>query len=299
MAKALINYRHFPVAMGRYIHWALENLGHTVFSVGEYSGGYIPWGKQYYYPEYKMPPNLAIPATERYPLSSVLSAIEFKPDLIIQAGDVSFLEGKSPVPNIIIATDPHAVDYTPRLVHADRFVLMQETYRSKYPKADWMPYGYDADIHRWLRKYPVYDVVFCGLQYQHRIETLDRLKSLGYSVSYGLGLIYDDYVNKYNDGKIAFNWSSKDDLPARFWEGLAMHNLVVTNRVPDLKLFPDLKEDRDYVAFSTQDEAVSKIEYYLKNEDKAAKIAASGYKKVQPHTYTNRVKKLLKELGYA
>lgn len=290
--KILMHYRHFPVAMARYFHWTFEALGHQVYSVGPYSDGYIPWG-DYYYPHHKFPPNFILP-DGNVPLKDVLENLPFKPDIVFQAADTIFLDGPSPIPNVFFLTDPHAVDCTPRLKHADFVFCPQMSYMPKY--ARYLPYAYHPDIHnkdmRFKFEDAQYDVVFCGLQYDHRVKTLDLMKQHGLRVFNALGLIYEDYALAYNKGLIAFNWSSKLDLPARFWEGLAMERLVLTNRVPDLK-YIDMKEDEHYVAFSTPEEAVEKAKFYSTHMDELKKIASAGYKAVKDHSYQTRCLEIL------
>ena len=297
--KIVLHFRHFPVAMGRFFHWALKDLGHQIFTVGSYlPGGKIPWGEQFAFPKYDWPPNLELPAQERYPISEVLKKVPFKPDLIIQAADVEWLEGKAPCPNVIIATDPHCIDYHPRLENADYFFCMQKCYMAGYdfPKSFWLPYAYLPTIHKFMDLGPpLWDVVFIGLQYPQRVETLQRITDKGWLVFNSLGYIYKDYVDTYSRGQIAFNWSSQNDLPARFWEGLAMKRVVLTNRVPDLAEF-DFEEGVDYLAFSDQDEAVAKADYYLRQPELLLKIAENGYKKVKKHTYQARCKEMLKKI---
>lgn len=287
--KILMHFRHFPVAMGRFFHWAFQDLGHEVFTVGPYSAGKIPWGEQFYYPEYTFPPDYVLPEMN-LPLKDVLQKIPFKPDLIIQAADTIWLEGKAPVPNFILGTDPHVIDYTPRLKDADEFITMQKFY---HPDKPWVPYAYDSNIHKNLKLVrPKYDVVFCGLQYGHRVEALKSMEAVGLKVFNALGLIYEDYVQVYNQGLIAFNFSSQQDLPARFWEGLAMGRLVLTNRVPDLEEL-EFEEFKDYIGFTSVAEAVEKVQFLIKNPAVINKIARSGYRKVQPHTYQARCQKIL------
>jgi hypothetical protein len=268
-------------------------------TAGPYSGGTIPWGPQFYYKDYKMPPTVETPDVEHFSLMQVWDKLPEKPDLVIQAGDVFWLDGKPPVKNIIIATDPHCVNYHPRLVDADYFVSMQDYYIKEYTNISipiiWMPYAYDNNIHKKLDKKIFSDVVMCGLQYSHRVELAEQMRKKGLRVFSTLGLIYDDYVKAYNAGAIALSYSSKQDLPARFWEGLAMGRLVLQNRVPDLEKIP-LKEGVDYIGFSSINEAVEKAVYYTEHKDEAEKIALSGYEKVKPHTYTRRVKKLLEKI---
>lgn len=291
--KILLHYRHFPVAIGRYIHWALQGLGHDVISCGYYSHGKIPWGDEFYYPDHKYPPRVKLPNVEVYPINN----IKRKFDIVIQAGDTHWLEGDPGTRNIIIGTDPHVIDYTPRLKHASHFFCMQKCYLKDYSWGEYLPYAYDRDIHVYIPDEDIlFDVVLSGLQYPNRTRFMELMELRGHRVYNALGAIYDEYALVYNQGKIAFNWSSKDDLPARFWEGLAMRRLVLTNRVPDLNEFPDLVEDRDYIAYSTMEEAIEKAEFYIKNDSAREKIAASGYKNVQPHNWGNRMVDLIRKI---
>ena len=65
---------------------------------------------------------------------------------------------------------------------------------------------------------------------------------------FGLGHIYEEYTKLYNSGMIAFNWSSKQDLPARFWEGLGCAAVFLPIESPILHDVP-LEEGVDYIAF--------------------------------------------------
>ncbi len=300
----LIFYRHFPVAMGQYIKWALQELGHNVFSVGPYSNGKIPWGEQYYFPQYRFPPDLEIPDMPVYPLADVLDKARqkgFIPEMIFQASDNTYLAGKALVKNIIVGTDPHCVDYKPALKDTNYYICMQKVYmlpEKRGFKQYWMPYGYDKNIHKYQKETEIkYDVVFCGLQYPQRIETLKLISQKGWRVYNGLGLIYEEYVDLYNQGMIAFNWSSQQDLPARFWEGMAMRRAVLTNRVPDLAEF-DLEEGVDYLGFSSMEEAVEKADFYLKRPKLLFKIGTNAWCKArfQKHHWAARLKKLIDRL---
>lgn len=282
-------FRHFPVAMGRFFHWALQDMGHDVYTVGPYSAGHIPWG-DFYFPNYKFPPDKVL-AEGVVSLPDVLAKIPFKPDVILQAGDISWMAGKSPVPNLLLATDPHAVDYTPRLNDADMLFYMHKNYMP--PNAMHIPYAYSPYIHYPKKMKEKYDVVLCGLQYEHRVKAVEEMRTKGLNVFNSLGLIYEQYNDAYSMGKIAFVYPSKDDLPARFWEGLAMGRLVLVKRVPDLGEF-DFKEDQDYVGFSTIEEAVEKAVYYSSRDRERNRIARNGFNKVKPHTYEERCRRILK-----
>lgn len=296
----LIFYRHFPVAMGRYIKLGLEQAGHKVWSCGVDYGSKIPWGNGMDFPEHHYPPNIGLEMTKDYEAREVVEAARqagFKADLLIEASDTTSLSGPAPIKSILIGTDPHAISYGNSLQNVNRYVSMQKYYMTGYPPSSvWMPYGYLEGLHRYLPEEEIrYNVVFSGLQYPHRIQALKAIADKGWRVFCGLGYVYEDYVKLYNQGMIAFNWSSKEDLPARFWEGLAMKRCVLTNRVPDLKEF-NFVEGVDYLGFSTLEEAVDKADYYLKRPELLFKIADNGYKKVQGHNWKNRVTKMLEDI---
>lgn len=300
--KILVHFRHFPVAMGRWFDWALRDLGHEVFSVGPYDGPRIPWGEQYVYPDYDFPPDIETIDAD-HPLKDILERMPWKPDLILQAGDTVFLHGDSgDIPNVILATDPHVIDYKPRLKHATHFACMQNCHLNDYPNFEnkfWVPYGYKEDLHKDYEKEPEYDVVFIGLQYPQRTQVLDRFKNAGLRVYSGMGKIYEDYVRIYNSGKIAFNYSSKDDLPARFWEGMAMGRCVLTNFIPDLSFLRGwgFEDGVTHATFSGEYDVVEKAIELLEG-DKWVKIGKRARNTLEKgnHTYKDRVKLILKHV---
>lgn len=297
--KFLMNYRCFPVAMGRYIHWALERLGHTVILAGENDPRgpeWVPWGSGFFYPDYACKPDIKLVNSNLTSLPEVL-AQSGPVDAIIQMGDICWLRGDAPegVPNIMVATDPHAVEYSERLIYADKFFNMQNVYMAKYQffeEQEWMPYGFDPTIHKPIEQPNNYDIVFIGLQYDHRMKVLQKAVEKGWRVFNQLGVIYDESNKIYNQGHIAYNWSSQLDVPARVFEGLASKRLLVTNRLPDLSLL-GFVEGVHYVGYDDEYEAINMMEYYLNNPDKAREIAEKGYEEVQKHSWDIRAQQIV------
>ena len=71
---------------------------------------------------------------------------------------------------------------------------------------------------------------------------------------------------------------------------MATKKLVITNTLPESKRL-DLffEEDKEIVLYSNKREAVKKINYYLKNEDKRLEIAMNGYNKVKKYYTTKNI----------
>jgi spore maturation protein CgeB len=169
---------------------------------------------------------------------------------------------------------------------------MQDIYRT--PDEIYLPYAADDTVH-----YPmpevnkVYDACLIGLQYPTRNELVARLRSHGLSVKYMTGEVFDEYRLSYNQSKIALNWSTLNDVPARFFEGMAMKLPMVSNIVPDIEKLGFI-EGKDFMGFLTVDEADGKVKQLLVDEGLRSWVAENGYKKVmEKHLWKHRAKQIL------
>jgi spore maturation protein CgeB len=75
------------------------------------------------------------------------------------------------------------------------------------------------------------------------------------------------------------------------FEGPAMGCALVCNETPDLHLF--LEPGTDCMTFTDYGEAIDCIEMLLANEDARLRIAENGYKKIRPHTWNDRVRRMV------
>jgi len=105
-------------------------------------------------------------------------------------------------------------------------------------------------------------------------------------------VIGDEMVKKVNSFKIHFNRNMADDINYRTFETLGCKTMLLTNHTENLdKLF---NIDEDLVVYSSYKDLLSKIDYYLKNDEERNKIANSGYNNVvENHTYVNRAREIL------
>ena len=307
----IVTQRFFPLTIGRYIRWALEDLGYNIWTAGTFSDT-IPWAAEKDYSAYIDYPDFETPEDlNPCPIEPIIAACPFKPDAILSI-DASFNclgVKETNIPNALILTDPHALEswYRDALSQYETIVCMQETYKhlfahdmNGYPKVLFtMPYAADHKRHYWNGKdftNRPYDVgIVSGLIYKERGEGLRAMEKAGLKVAVEKGVLYEEYSEWYGNTKIAFNWSSERDLCARFWEGMAMRNLVLTNRIPELQCFPDLKENVHYLAYGSVDECVEKALYYTAHQDEAWAIASAGYSAMWAgnHFWTQRVSLLM------
>lgn len=294
----LMHFRQFPVAMGRWFQWGFEQLGHKVITAGPYSNT-IPWPGNPSYPQYDWKPDIEL-EDRPYTVREVLEMANEPVDFVFQASDTHWLTGSSPIPNYILGTDPHVLDYRPRLDFADHFFCMQNCYMKEYdfPRKTWVPYAIEPKWH-----YPKdnlwgkdYDVVCIGQQYEERHKALEAMRQAGLRVYENIGDIYHEGTDRYARGIVAFNLSSKEDLTARFWEGMAYGRVVVTNVLPDLRDVAErfgILEGTHYLAYNTIPEAVEQVKWVLNNFSEARKIAYQGMKAVEGNTYAARCKQIL------
>lgn len=187
----------------------------------------------------------------------------------------------------------NCLDYSKQREVADFFFNMHPVYSEGGDIP--LPYCYSEFDHYPEEVPQKWDVTVLGLQYMNRMLVAETLVKRGCRVYRKLGDIWDDYRRSLCSAPICFTWSSRQDAIARVYEGMACKRLVVCNRVPDLR--KHFVEGEHFIGFSTAQEAVSQIEYYVDNPVFAEPIAEAGYRAVKPHTYTNRLRKIFEITG--
>jgi len=286
----------YPMTIGRYFEAALKRRDDiNLITVGPYFGNMIPWNNWMALPQkYAIAPTITLPqGVVTVPISFIENQLPQEPDLWLQIDAGFHLEGRPQNgKNVIVATDPHVLNYDRQRVFADTFYCMQDCY--KKPGDVYLPYAYDPIWHAPEDQERLFDVCLLGLHYQNRNLLVDRLMKSGLKVYYQLGDCFDEARAIYNQAPIGINWSSKDDLTARVFELLGMRRLAVVNNVPDLPKF--FRDGKDLVTFTTLEEATEKILHYLANEDQLEAIAKQGYKTVKPHTWDARIDQILGDL---
>ncbi len=286
----------YPLSIGRYFEAALKRRSDVdLITVGPYTGNMIPWNNWMSLPQrYAIPPTITLPTgPPSVPISFVENQLPQKPDLWLQIDAGFHLEGRPQSgKNVIVATDPHVLNYDRQRTFADTFYCMQDYY--KETGDEYLPYAYDEVFHAPEQQERLFDVCLLGLHYAQRNALVDRLRLNGVKVYYDLGPCFDEARAIYNQAPIGINWSSKNDLTARVFELLGMRRLAVVNNVPDLPRF--FRDGKDLVTFTVLDEAVEKILHYLANEDQLEAIAGQGHETVKPHTWDARINQIINEI---
>ena len=298
MIRCVISGIHYPLTMMGYIIRGFRRIKNVeVFTVGAFTGDWIPWCGGLRIPQkYVEVPDVPLPpeyANKRVPYSLVAPHIPFEPDLFLQV-DAGFHFLDKPKATVVahVLTDPHCL--TPWYQHAkaysDFVFNMQQFYMQ--PGEFYLPYAYDEKLFYPMPEVEkIYDACLIGLHYPQRDALVQRLRSRGLNVHYSIGEVYDEYRMIYNQSKIALNWSSLQDLNARTFEALGMNLALVTNRVPDLANF--FVENEHYLGFDNLDEAEAQVMKLINNPELREEIAAAGHRKVKAHTWKHRANQIL------
>lgn len=298
MVKVVLSGLFYPMAILRYFEAALRRRDDVeLFTAGPYSGTWIPWASGIHLPQkYAKQPDLPLPfmgEPPTVPINFVDRHLPWVPDLWIQVDAGWYLRGRPQYgKNVFIGTDPHCLDYSYQRSLADTFYCMQKVYAKEGDV--YLPYAYDPEQHYPEEQPRTYDACLLGLHYENRDRLVNELRKRGVNVLYDLGPVFEERRVLECQAPISLAWSSRDDLIARVFEGLAMGRLVVTNRVPDLPTF--FKEDEQLIAFSSLGEAVEKIIHYLSNPEEAEEIAKAGREWVKLHTWDDRVQRIMEDL---
>jgi hypothetical protein len=174
--------------------------------------------------------------------------------------------------------------------YSDVEFCMQQVYMK--PGEFYLPYAYDEKLFYPMPEVEkIYDACLIGLHYPQRDALVARLRSRGLNIYYSIGEVYDEYRLKYNQSKIALNWSSLQDLNARTFEALGLSTTLVTNRVPDLPNF--FVDGEHYLGFDNLDEAEAQVMKLINDDELRKDIAAAGHRKVKSHTWKHRANQIL------
>jgi hypothetical protein len=155
-------------------------------------------------------------------------------------------------------------------------------------KCYYLPNAYPDDlIYNKPEIQKTIDVGFCG-NWVNRADWINSIPNIKKDIM----VIGDDMVNEINSFKIHFNRNMADDINYRTFETLGCKTFLLTNYTENLEKLFNIGEH--LVTYTTKQDLLQKINYYLGNPDIREKIAENGYNHVKnKHTYINRAKEII------
>jgi len=269
----------------------------------------------------------AIAAAERPDLMLVMNGI-----FVLQPGVLEQIRSMGIRTAAWFADDPYFMHLSSRLVRHFDYVFTHEAgivdyYRSLGANAHYLPFA--APLARAYPQRAEYaywsDICFIGTGFPNRIAFFDKLapylKKKKVFISGGLwnqlraygdlkhairleGVQVDEAVKYYNGAKIVINLHRLPDLTSippgvsawsvnpRTFEINACATLQLTDIRPDLAAL--YEPGNTIETYTTPEECIEKIDYYLRHEDERLRVALGGYAATRrAHTYEHRISELL------
>ncbi len=275
-------------------------LGHSFFI------NYLPVEKEVinvgFYDYHKIKLKKAI-----YKIEYILSLLPWKPDLIFLVDDsfpITYIGlEKVEIPTVIYAVDSHIHPWHLYYAHifdvalfAQKFFIEVDFNFNYHTFKKWFPLYCNPEIHKKLNLDKIYDACFVGTLNPElnrpRIELIEGIRKRVKNFYIAQG----DFVPIFNQSKIVLNQIANNDINFRFFEALSCGSFLLSERVIGNGFIEIFTEGRDLVCFEkgNVEDAVEKINYYLKNYDEAENIALNGFNLVRnEHTVAKRAKQFL------
>ncbi len=152
----------------------------------------------------------------------------------------------------------------------------------------------------------LYDVTFVGQNYGKRKDNLFYLKTKNVPLSvfgrgFGTFLEFDEIIKIFNASKINLNFSgsSRDDnikqIKGRIFEVPMCKGFLLTEYAEGIEEYFEIGKEIE--CFDDIKDALDKIQYYLKHEDRRLEIAEKGHiRALRDHTWEKRLRDLFLEV---
>lgn len=132
-------------------------------------------------------------------------------------------------------------------------------------------------------------------EYKLDLYTGSDVSTLPLANHKGLAKSMTEMPKIFHLSKINLNFTSKPirtGLPLRIWDILGAGGFVLTNYQSEIPEYFEIGKDLE--VFSSQEELLQKIDYYLKHEEERQQIAKNGYRKAkEKYSLELRVKQML------
>jgi spore maturation protein CgeB len=161
-------------------------------------------------------------------------------------------------------------------------------------------WGCNNHLFRNLNLPKKYDVTFVGRSYGKRKEFVDTIRNHGIDIrTFGLGwkdsgrVPQSELIRIYNQSKISLNISfaskrEKIQIKGRDFEAVGCGSLLLTKDTNEIGSY--FVPGEEIVTYTDANDALKKLEYYLKNEDERKKIAKKGFERlILEHTMDKRL----------
>ena len=144
---------------------------------------------------------------------------------------------------------------------------------------------------------------FCGGVTKDRSDRVNLLTQKGYTLNIFSGCCYEEMFYKYSQNLVGMNFSinyndpqKKTQMKLRPMEIVNSASLLVTEYTNGIENLFEI--DEEIVCFSSDDEMIDKVDFYLRNPDKAFGIIQKSYSRfLRDHESHVRIKDILNQIN--
>lgn len=181
-------------------------------------------------------------------------------------------------------------NYMDIVLHSTKSLMIN--YGKKYPKQKhlWFPNGYDDAYFKNLNMEKTRNVIFIG-NVCNRRNMLLYMKEKHKMNCFNITGI--EMINMINKSKVHFNKSVSMDVNYRNFETMGCGTCLLTNHLEELEELGFIDGVNCFMYKNDANDLDNKVKLALENWEK---VGTEGEKFVKKHTYTNRVKDLIKKL---
>lgn len=158
----------------------------------------------------------------------------------------------------------------------------------------WLPPAFNPKYLE-QREERAFDVSFIGNIGHRNSKRGEKIRQIVQSFHHPefKGYHFPDMLRVYQNSKIVLNATIGSELNMRFFEGIGCGAIVLTDQSQECVggLF---EEGKDFIRFTTAQDAISKIHHILDNYDYFKELALKSQEKVlQEHTYLARLQQIV------
>jgi hypothetical protein len=200
------------------------------------------------------------------------------------------------IPHVVHTVDNHVCNFRHEGIDhyflADRKSSVMPIER---PEDTWLPCAYDPLVFTpspspWSKR--EFDVALVGVMYPHRLEIVNAMTKAGFKVVAGIGAVYEEFRNIYQNARISLCPSAHGGVGQRIFETASMNCLILADPCPD---FLPLNAD-GLVIYENVPDAVEKVRLYLSKSAAAEAMIARSSAWAKPHTWDARAIAILQWL---
>ena len=295
------------------INWepALIDMGHDVYWYDWRAKGYDQYSSDWPVKKHEMQADLLTTFLDEHKEDPFDMIFSYLSDPVCDAELIDQLKRYCPIVNF--SGNNIASFERGQLETAPHYTLNWCTERAAIPKfraigaeVIQMTLAVNEKLYKPMQAKQIYDISFCGTMNGYRPHIVMWLGQQGLSYSLTGNLSFNAMHEHWSKTRVnlgfrglnnsAFNDTSQKEMRMRDFEVSATRNFYLCEDYEELADYYDIGNEID--TFTSQDELIDKVKYYLAHDEIRLRMADAARKRVlSEHTWKHRFTQLFTELG--